>query len=288
MLARVEPLADANGPEIRLPQPLEQQLVLGQQAVVQPAAMQPGGHTLGKADTVYLPQVVAEAILAAHVVEQPALVGKAVAEMRHHQRQSILLRLDGGKVSAVSRLLETHELHQPRPFPVHPLPHAHKVQHRRVGKVGLHPPRRIHHPTDVAEKHHRRILLVGQPALGHAAVGKDRQLAPQRTPHATGLCGIGHHVVHVVGKQRPGRAFGQQRAGKGTPGIGIEHRCQQPVERVVEEVDSPLAPPPSAPGTGGRHSRFRLHGLQRSGPASSGPRPAWPPNEPRSSARARQ
>ena len=91
VLARIEALLDADGLEVSLPQLLKKAFVLVQQTVVQAA----GGKVwqvvrLVEGDAAKVRQIVVETIGAAHVVDQPALVGKAVAEVGHNQRQGLV------------------------------------------------------------------------------------------------------------------------------------------------------------------------------------------------------
>ena len=238
VLTRIEALLDADGLEVSLPQLLKEAFVLVQQTVVQAA----GGKVwqvvrLVEGDAAKVRQVVVETIGATHVVDQPALVGKAVAEVGHNQRQGVLLRLDGGKVGAVGRLLEANKLHQPVGLLADSPPHAGEGQHVGVGKVGLDGARGVDSLADVAEEKHGRLRLLGQPALRQAVHGRCRQLLLQTAPHTVGLGIVGMYGKHLVAEQRQGLVRALQCVGEGAAGVGLENGCQKAGKGVVELED---------------------------------------------------
>ena len=82
MLAGVEALFDADGFEIGAPEVLEKLLVLGKQFLIQLAcARVEGAAVVGEGDFRYFMPVVVATVVAADVVDNPWLVGKAVLEV---------------------------------------------------------------------------------------------------------------------------------------------------------------------------------------------------------------
>lgn len=117
----VETFLDGDGFEVGLPHLLEQLLVGIHQVFAEQAGKQVG-FLFFEADFDGFFPVVVVAVLAFQVVEQPALVGKAVFQVRQRQGKDIIDRFDGCKESAVRRFLETEELDDTQAFVRHLLP----------------------------------------------------------------------------------------------------------------------------------------------------------------------
>ena len=247
LLHGVAPLLDGDGAEIGLPQRLVEPFVFIHPGIVQPPGGQGGaGAVVCKADLAHLLQVVVIAVGAPHVVEQPALAGKAVFEVVDDQGKGVFLGLYGSKVSAVGHLLEADKLKQAQAFPIHPLPHAGEGQHVGIAKVGLNGARGIDRLADISEQKGRGFRLFGQPTLRQGTQGEGRKLLLQAAPHAGGLGLIGRYREDLLMKQGQRTALGQQHVGKRAPGVGLEHRGQQPFKGIVKVKDyHPDAPPPS-------------------------------------------
>ena len=82
MLAGVEALFDTDGFEIGAPEVLEKLLVLGKQFLIQLACTRVEGATVvGEGDFCHFIPVVVATVVAADVVDNPRLVGKAVLEV---------------------------------------------------------------------------------------------------------------------------------------------------------------------------------------------------------------
>lgn len=107
------------------------------------------GFFLFEADFGSLFQVVIVTVLAFQVVEQPALVGKTVFQVRQSERKYIIYRFDGGKESAVRRFLETEELHDTQAFVRHLLPYLGDFEDIGIAEVQLDRTRSIYLPCGI-------------------------------------------------------------------------------------------------------------------------------------------
>ena len=105
----VEPLLDGDRLEVRFPHLLEKFLIGIHQFLAEQAGKKVG-FLLFETHFGSLFQVVIVTVLTSQVVKQPALVGKAVLQVKKSEREYVIDRLDGGKESPVRRFLETEKL----------------------------------------------------------------------------------------------------------------------------------------------------------------------------------
>lgn len=136
MLFGVGAFGDGDGVEVAFPE-LTEEAFLGVEEVVGEVA---GGHArgfVGQGYELWGVAVVEVAVAAAAVVEDEALVGKAVGEVMEGHGEDVGHGVDHGEVGAVLGALKAYELEQAVCVVAHGLAGAHHGEYVGVGEVAL-------------------------------------------------------------------------------------------------------------------------------------------------------
>lgn len=237
VLPWVEAFLDADGLEVRLPKVLEKFFILGYLIVLQDARDEMCLAFVFEGDFLYRTQVVIEAVLPLDVVDEPRLVGKAVAEMSDGKWQDIVKRFDRSKEGSVACLLEADELKEAMALVVYLFPDFRELEYIGVGKVGFDGDGRIEDFLHVAEKQEVDAGKFGEPTISEVRQGACGKPSSQTFPNALMFFFERLDVYHFVHKQRERFPFFQELVGEGLAVVGFEKASQQSVEGMVVSED---------------------------------------------------
>ena len=237
MLDGVQAFPDTYRFEIALPEILEElfffiELVFAEDAV--------GKGLLGRiaeGDLADISAVVIVAEAPAGIVDDPGLVGKAVAEMAYRKREHVVEGFHDAEVGAVGGFLEAHELEDAHAFAADFAAELPDGQDIGIGIVGFDVPGRVEYLAEVAHQQQGGFGQFGEPAAGDGSKPGGREFLAEGFPDAFGLFGIGHDGMYLVAEQGKGLAGGEQGFGKGLAGVGIEQGGEQSFEGMVVEED---------------------------------------------------
>ena len=146
----------------------------------------------------HLLQIIIKTVAAFHIINNPLLIGKAVFEMLHRKRQSIILRFESREKRAVRRLLKTDKLHYMHTLTVHLLPNLCKPEDVLIGKIRFDRARRINRLADITENKNTDLRKLRQPTLRETAKRGRRNLLLQSPPHTRRLLLVSDYGVQIV------------------------------------------------------------------------------------------